>query len=286
MRVGFRVGTVLTCASLVLAMSACGGGRGAASAPAGVPANRAGYVSITRTHIVGAYPEESVLADAAFFAPPGPLPSVTPVLGTCSFVTPTPTPSAAPTPTPAVGWRDAGDSVTLVSGNAQLQLDRFAATDGSIVYVSDATADATLVPPGATFDLTFPGGSGANAMPPSSVTGAATMPAALALYAPDFSGGGLELSRAPLQIGWDGGDPAATVFLTLTIAGTTGNATLLCATADDGFFELTANQIGAFPSGTGTLALLRTRDVTADLTSSTVIVGQGRWIEGGVVVLP
>ncbi|HVO31512.1 MAG TPA: hypothetical protein VMV18_12285, partial [bacterium] len=241
-RVHALLGVVGLTATIALLTGACSTGGNARPVPSGVPANRAGLLTVTRSHVVGAFPADTILAVAGFFDPPGPAPEATPGLGNCDFNTPTPSPTAT---TSTVPWRDAGATITLTTPSAQLPLDRYLQSDGSIVYVSDASADPAAFDPDAVFDLDFPGGSGANALPPTTVPGAASLPPSLGLAAPDFTAGAVVLDGSPLPVTWQGGTSAEPVEITLFISGSSGTATLHCTAPDDGSFELTGSQISA-----------------------------------------
>ena len=182
-RVGLAAMLAASTALSVLG-GACGGGA-AKPSPTDVP-NRGGAITLTHSMIASALPEESALAVAAFFSPPGPADGdAWPDSGQCAVLEATPTPSTSPSPTPTADFHDAGAIVTLLSPSASIDLDRFASGDGSITYVSGAVDPATLAA-GDLFSLSFPGGSGANALPPATLAGALELPPAITLIAPDL----------------------------------------------------------------------------------------------------
>ncbi len=275
-------GTVAASGLVALFAGACAPADMAVPAPSGVPANRAGALAVTRAHVANAFPPDTVLALASFFDPPGPAPESVPAVGNCDFNTPTPSPTSTASTIP---WRDAGASVTLTSGATQITLDRFVETDGSILYISNS-GDPSAIGPTAAFDLDFPGGSGANALPAASIASAVVLPPGLAITSPDFSAGDVPLGGASVPIVWDGSSITEPVRITLFITGSAGTATLYCTAPDTGSFELTASQISAFPSGIGTLTVARHASTTSQLSTSTVLVGDGLWIEGGTVTIP
>ena len=266
-------------AAFALLGSACTGGYGAT--PTDVP-NRGGAITLTHSAIAGGLPAQAALAVGAFFAPPGPAESDPwPASGVCQVVTPTPTPSAAPTA--ATDFHDAGAIVTLASPSASLDLDRFASADGTILYVS-GTIDPTTIAPTDVFALSFPGGSGAHALPPATLAGAITMPTALALSGPDFSSGNVTLPGA-FFITW-ASFTAGDVQIRLAVAGSSGAVAVICTAPDTGSFQVAASLVSSLPSGTGQLSVTRRTTTTTELTPSTVLVGTGRWVEGGVVRIP
>ncbi len=259
----------------------CHGAGGPTPDPSAIPANRSGAIRLTRSSIAGGLPSESVLGVASFFLPPGPDATDSwPAHGACAVASTAP----AVTATPA-SFLDAGALVTLTTGAASLELDRFESADGAILYVTGGAVDPASILAGDRFDLAFPGGTGSNALPPATIAGVVNIPPALVLAQPDFSLGAVMLERNGFNVTWtSAGD--GDVEIRLAISGSNGAATLLCATADGGGFHAGPELLAGLPSGSGTLSVTRRVSTQTALTSSTVLVGEGDWIEGGAVTLP
>ncbi len=274
-------GLLAVCGLAGFAGSGCGGAGAPTPDPNATPANRSGAIRLTHSSIAGGLPSESVLGVASFFLPPGPdATDPWPAHGACAVATPAPVATGTP-----ASFLDAGALVTLTTGAASLELDRFESADGAILYVTGGAVDPASILEGDLFDLAFPGGAGSNALPPATIAGVVNIPPALALAQPDFSQGAVTLERNGFNVTWSSaGD--GDVEIRLAISGSNGAATLVCATGDGGGFHAGPEILAGLPSGSGTLSVTRRVSTQTALGTSTVLVGEGDWIEGGAVTLP
>lgn len=281
---------LLTLLATSAAASACTGGDG--DDPPGPDRPRGGSLVMTRAAVAGFVPAESLTGIGAFFAPPGPVTTAWPDDGDCEWTAPAPEETATPepTPTPVVDWMDAGGALTLRSNENALVLDRFEGPAGEILYLTRADALPETFPTDVAYDLEIAGSDAPNGIGATILPGALDAPAPLGIYAPDFAGGAGPVPltpRAALQLGWvpgDAGDPP--VLMRMTISGSSGSATLTCATGDDGFHEIPAASINQFPSGGGTLTLSRRAIHETKLAGDTWLDAETLLTEGGSVLLP
>lgn len=284
MRVTSLVATLLAASTVG---AACGG-RGSDGDPD--PGHlRGGSIAMSRSAVGGFEPAEALSGVGAFFAPPGPALSSWPEHEQCEWMTPVPeeTGTPEPTPTPAVDWREAGDALTLRSDAYSLELVRFEGPAGEILYLTRADALPETFPTGAAYDVEIAGSEAPNGVAGTVLPGAVVAPAAVGLYAPDFALAPVPLSREALQIGWTPGeDEEETVRVRIVISGSAGSATLTCGTGDDGFFEVSAPTMEAFPGGGGTLTVSRRGLQATKLAGDTWLDTETVLTEGGAVVLP
>ena len=265
------------CAASAFAGAACGG-------ELDVPGDdvpRGGSLEIMRTRIAGFDPEESLTGVGRFFHPPGPMQTTTPAPGSCTWTTP------EPEPTPdEVSWRDAGELLTLRSTSTSLELDRFDGPSGQILYLIGSGEPPETLGFETSYDLEIDGAEDEGGVPAATLGGAIAVPPAVGLYAPDFASTPASLARTPLQIGWSGDEGERPVVIKLTIAGSSGSATLACSTDDDGFHEIPENWMTELPSGGGTLSVSRLSRTWTELSPDVWFQGDALLTEGGAVSLP
>lgn len=242
--------------------------------------SRGGTVTLTRVDLEAGTPAASVDGAAVFFAPPGPAPDDHwPDDGQCAWGLPEETEDAP------IAWLDAGSQITLAGGTATLPFDRFTVEGDRIVYLSSAGADPAGFVPEGRYRLEIPGSAAANGLPANTVEDAVVMPPAIGLYAPDMTAGPATIGAMPLQIGWGPAPGSGRVLVTIEISGASESAVLRCATPDTGVFELGLDRLGELPAGSGRLTVTREHVRFSPLTASTELVGLGRVVEGGGVVV-
>lgn len=249
---------------------------------------RGGGILVTVSSVAGFDPADDIAGIGAFFEPPGPEPTPWPEVATCEWTTPLPdeTATPSPTPTPQVGWRDAGELVTLRSEANALRLDRFEGPNGEIYYLAPSDAEPDSFPLGVPYDIEIAGSNATNGIAATTLVAALDAPAPLDLYAPVLMDAPIELPRTALQIGWVPGDVDHLVRVQVVVSGSAGSATLTCAAEDGGFFEIPASQMEMFPSGGGALTVSRRALHETRLADDTWLDAEVVLVEGGAILLP
>lgn len=274
------------CVAASIAASIAAGACAATGEDPGDERRRGGSLTVSRTRVAGFEPPEALSGIASFFVPPGPpLPTLPVDPGECDYWTPGSGPTPVPTETPAPVSREAGDTLTLRSNESALELGRVTGAGGQIYYLMRSDVQPETLELGIAYSLEIEGSAAVGALPQVEIPSAVSVPKAVGLYAPDVSSAPA-LPRQELQIGWSPQGGEEPVIVRLVITGSAGTATLVCATDDDGFYEIAASRMAEFPSGGGILTVSRRTETWSELAADMWLHAEATVTEGGAVTLP